>query len=198
MWKIMIVNQQNSIFIKYDVYDPAHKYNEEESSNMKNGRKINCSMLRSFLANLHAITLAVSNGVKDVVAIGAPASEFVVLVKLFPHVRFHFFKDPFNAKKFDKRIDGHDDVTKKNIKIHNREIKDEDITLLTGTNLIVVCNIRQGHMARPGQVSMYKITHYQRGIIEKINPLYATMKFSVPYIAGTTEYMDGLLFPLFM
>ncbi len=180
--------------IDYIKCKPMFKYDVEESARMKNGRKMNCSSLRSFISILHSINLAVSDGVTTVISVGAPSSEFVVLVKLYPRIKFHFFKDPFSNKKFDNRIGRHNGNRTNNVKIYDGEIDSYDVKHLM-KNALLVCNIRHGTMTKQGYHPMNKIADYQLFVMEILKPMCAIMKFSLPYEEGNTKYVHGLLFP---
>lgn len=177
--------------------NPPYIYNDEESLIMKKNNNVNCTILRYFLSICYGVSLSVKNGIRNIVCIGAPASELVVLIKLFPSVNFYLFKDPFNNEKFDGRIYKPNASRPgiSNVFVYNRDINDNDINKFHKyEKLTVICNIRHGSVARPGQLSMCKIIDYQKNIVQKINPMYSITKFCVPYNSGSTAYMDGVMF----
>jgi len=184
--------------IDYDSYLCIHKYDQQESRNMKiNGVHKNCSTYKHYLQIGYCIHLAITSGINTIVYIGSSGSDIVVTVKMYKDINIYLYKDKFNSDiRFDKRLYSHNDVIA-NVFINDKIITNNDIKKIKKKHnkIMVICNVKHRDKCRPGQESMNKILQYQNDIVNKFNASLSLVKFSLPYKSDTTLYMKGLIVP---
>ena len=158
--------------------------------------------LKLFATELLFLVNYYDNRVDEVIYIGAaPGEHMVVLADLFPSISFYLYdKSPFDPRLNDKR----------NITIYPRYFSALDMEEWKDKQCLMICDIRTVTYdstktklddMKANEDMVWNDMMLQQRWVETIKPVYALLKFRLPYAepfelekGRTREYLDGVVY----
>lgn len=158
--------------------------------------------LKLFTSELLFLVNYYDNRVNDVIYIGAaPGEHMVVLADLFPSITFHLY----DKSAFDSRLDD-----KSNIFMYSRYFSALDVEEWKEKQCLMICDIRtvtydssktKLEDIKANEDTVWNDMLLQQRWVETIKPVYALLKFRLPYAepfelekGKTREYLDGIVY----
>jgi hypothetical protein len=183
----------------YTIDDDSKERVYRKGLNLKN---THWGQLKLFTNELLFLVNYYDNRVNQVVYIGAaPGEHMVVLADLFPAITFHLY----DKSKFDHRLD-----EKPNVRIYSRYFLNSDVEEWKQKQCLLICDIRTlTYDSSKTNIKDMKINEdtvwndmlLQQEWVEKIKPVYALLKFRLPYAeqfelekGNTRNYLDGVVY----
>lgn len=163
---------------------------------------IHWGQLKLFTTELLFLVNYYDGNVDDVIYIGAaPGEHIVVLADLFPQITFHLY----DKCTFDTRLDEKD-----NVEIYSRYFSTSDVQKWSQKQCLMICDIRtltyDSSKTKLKDLKLNEDTVWgdmllQQKWVESIKPVYAFLKFRLPYAepfelekGPTRNYLDGIVY----
>jgi hypothetical protein len=171
----------------------------------RKGLKLNNThwgQLKLFTSELLFLVNYYDNRINDVIYIGAaPGEHIVVLADLFPSITFNLY----DKCDFDTRLED-----KSNVILHSKYFSPSDIEEWKNKQCLMICDIRtltydssrtKLEDLKENEDTVWKDMSLQQSWVQKIKPVFALLKFRLPYAepfeldkGRTRKYLDGIVY----